>query len=395
MNKRVFILGAGFSKAIAAAPLVNEFVGRIYEKAIENVKGKPESWYASKNSFLHIIKVLESSVEHGLKFLENDGTKIQNRSGIELISSINIEHLCTLLDLNIDRPFIPKGDGVDLQGCPIPFMTDMYVHDLEAARKFIIHHIIEFLLPDSLNVDEVLLLKFANFIKPGDVVLTFNYDLLIEQALWRLEKWSPLGGYLIGKIDDYLKVKPANIHKTKVPVIKLHGSVNWREPSIFDDDVIIFLTHPLTHDLYFDGFEFEFKVKRESKNRLLDSFLITPTFMKNFKSKYDLELIRFAINSVRDCSEIFSLGYSFQEADCLTYFLISQIPTDTRINIIDLNAKEISERLGGTYGINKENIIPEQSKIEDWIKSDFQFIEFEKYKEEQEIFEQISSCSEK
>ena len=57
--------------------------------------------------------------------------------------------------------------------------------------------------------------------------------------------------------------------------------------------------------------------------------------MKNFKSKYDLELIRFAINSVRDCSEIFSLGYSFQEADCLTYFLISQIPTYTRINIID------------------------------------------------------------
>ena len=186
MSKRIILVGAGFSKAIASAPLANEFVGPIYKKAIDNsLHIDHHGWNKCKQAFVQVINYLEKSVEHGLEFLEKNGTVIKNRSGIELIESINIEQLCTFLDININSPFIPKGVGVDLQGCPIPFIDKMYVFDLEYAQKFIKHNIIECLLPLNLNINESVHSKFAKFIKTNDIIFTFNYDLLLEQTLWK------------------------------------------------------------------------------------------------------------------------------------------------------------------------------------------------------------------
>jgi len=389
MNKRVFIIGAGFSKAIGDAPLVNEYVGPIYENARNDEFVDHPDWNSSKNAFLKIIQHLSSTIQHGLKFIEKDDTQIQNRSGIELIKSINIEHLCTLLDLNIERPFIPRGIGVDLQGCPIPFMNDMYVYDLENARKFIVHHIIKYLLPDSLNVKKELLSKFAKFIRPNDIIITFNYDLLLEQALWGEKLWSPTDGYLFGEIDDYLEVKPENLFPTKVHVIKLHGSLNWQKQGLFDNKVSICITHPFTHEPYFENLKFDFGERRNTRSRLLDSILITPTFMKSFKSKYELELIRLAIQKISKCSEIYAIGYSFPEADSLTCFLLTQIPKNISIKIIDLNARNIADKLAETYGIKRDNIVSEQCGIEDWIRRDFEYIDYKQYLQEQKEIREI------
>ncbi|MFA4906918.1 MAG: hypothetical protein WC602_01475 [archaeon] len=122
MSKRVFIIGAGFSKALANAPLANEFLGPIYKIVNEEGNTGYRYYEDGKRVFLRLIQVLSESLEEGLRFVQKDGTRVANASGIELISSINIENLMTLLDINIKRPFIPKGVGVDLSGCPIPFM---------------------------------------------------------------------------------------------------------------------------------------------------------------------------------------------------------------------------------------------------------------------------------
>ncbi|HTF69519.1 MAG TPA: hypothetical protein VK638_43255 [Edaphobacter sp.] len=59
----------------------------------------------------------------------------------------------------------------------------------------------------------------ANIVRPGDTVITFNYDVALDSKLQRCGKW------LVG--DGYgFPVEPLPAGST-VRILKLHGSINW------------------------------------------------------------------------------------------------------------------------------------------------------------------------
>ena len=62
--------------------------------------------------------------------------------------------------------------------------------------------------------------EFARVLHPGDLVITFNYDLSIERALHAAGLWDIRTGYGFS-IEDGEQPSP-------VEVLKLHGSTNWR-----------------------------------------------------------------------------------------------------------------------------------------------------------------------
>ena len=62
--------------------------------------------------------------------------------------------------------------------------------------------------------------KLARIVRPGDSVITFNYDLGVEGALRRAGRWDIRTGYGFS-IDLCEQASP-------VEVLKLHGSTNWR-----------------------------------------------------------------------------------------------------------------------------------------------------------------------
>ena len=78
-------------------------------------------------------------------------------------------------------------------------------------------------------------------LRSGDVVITTNYDCLIERALLGAEMWSPLDGYgfavplsTVQSADAQLVRStppaplPSVVQKaSEVPILKLHGSVGW------------------------------------------------------------------------------------------------------------------------------------------------------------------------
>lgn len=55
--------------------------------------------------------------------------------------------------------------------------------------------------------------------RPGDVVITFNYDDALERALKSAGKWEVWNGYGFSVSVEH--------SQPPVPVLKLHGSVNW------------------------------------------------------------------------------------------------------------------------------------------------------------------------
>jgi hypothetical protein len=94
-------------------------------------------------------------------------------------------------------------------------------------------------------------------VKPGDVIVTFNYDESLERELRRIGKWDISSGYgfPLGTAED----------SSDVLMLKLHGSVNWLV-SVLDgatggafivDPISSLGNHPVIHraDLQFLGYE--------------------------------------------------------------------------------------------------------------------------------------------
>jgi hypothetical protein len=62
--------------------------------------------------------------------------------------------------------------------------------------------------------------EFATLLRPGDLVITFNYELAVERALRTSKLWDIRTGY-------GFRIVPTE-DNSHVEVLKLHGSTNWR-----------------------------------------------------------------------------------------------------------------------------------------------------------------------
>src|SRR5262245_44060877 len=81
---------------------------------------------------------------------------------------------------------------------------------------------------------------FAARLTPHDIVLTFNYDTLLEQALDEIEKPYTLTP------EWWLDSDPTAAHEPKfINVIKLHGSVDWYDRRHYENDREYFATLPV------------------------------------------------------------------------------------------------------------------------------------------------------
>lgn len=376
---KVFVIGAGLSKALAGAPLASELFEIIYQKAqIQDDDDRPQR-ELDRRDFNAVVSYLQQEAKPLLDYLQRDGTKVKTCEGIPDLFPVNIEYLCTILDLNIECPFIPQGIGADLKGCPIPYMRGLMVDHLRGARQFIHHYIVELLLPEQLSPKTELLDKLSSLIEPNDTVITFNYDILIEQVLWRHGIWNPLDGYGIGKIHRHEELDHTSFKESEVTVIKLHGSINWGTPNWLGNEIEIYTTHPLTNMPLFEALNSKSKRPIPKWKYTFNSHVVLPTFLKTARHRWELHMIRLASQALSQAKEIFILGYSFPEADAMANFIFAQVRTDAQIRIIDLGEpRELANRLIESYGAISKNIIYEQNPIEDWITNDFKYTAYEK-----------------
>jgi hypothetical protein len=381
MNK-VFIVGAGLSKALADAPLANELFELIYQQALTHDTKESRMRRRDRGSFREVINHLQRQRKPQLDFLQQDGTKIKACDKFPNFHPIDIEYLCTILDLNIEHAFIPEGVDVDLQGCPIPYMQGFTEQHLTEARRFIRHYILKLLLPGNgkLKPKIQLINKLISKMKPGDTVITFNYDILLEQALWKEGIWNPLHGYGI-KVDKRRdeNFDVSDFKDSKVSVFKLHGSVNWHAVNGSEDRVEVYTTHPFTNEPLFDGLNVKSTRVIPERKYSLTSHIVLPTILKASRHRWEIEMIKNASQAISEAKEVFILGYSFREADAMANYIFTQIPCNSQIRIVDLHiAEKLAQRLSQQFGISNQNIIYEKNSIEEWINNDFKYIAFEK-----------------
>lgn len=76
--------------------------------------------------------------------------------------------------------------------------------------------------------------RWVEFIRPGDQIITFNWDLLQEWMLWRVGKWHYADGY------GFHAPNAVRDDHSRVTLLKLHGSVNWaqRDEQDVEPDIV-------------------------------------------------------------------------------------------------------------------------------------------------------------
>ncbi len=242
-------------------------------------------------------------------------------------------------------------------------------------------------------MNESIFNKMSSFFKENDMIINFNYDLIVDQMLWSRKLWNPFDGYGFTFDRDGNKKIP----KSRIKMVKIHGSINWRSPDIFfHPNLELAIDHPFKDKPLFEGLKIPKSKYNKQKYRQypLYSHIILPTFAKSPQYIWEMQLIKNAINFCRKAEEIYILGYSVPDADYITNLLFFEINKEAKINIIlwdrtDNAAVQLGKRLSKKYGFKSKNMVYENSPIEKWIENDFKFIAYKEYLEKQADIEQI------
>lgn len=157
--------------------------------------------------------------------------------------------------------------------------------------------------------------------KPGDVVITFNYDVSLERELQKVDKWDIGQGYGFEIFPD---------RTSPVSVLKLHGSTNWsallfEAKTAFDPDSDARGDRPVISpdELKFVGYS-DLKDPKTVEGGPYDeqSTLILPATEKVFKWKFWKELWATAASALERSDQVAIQGYSLPEVDTAARDLI-------------------------------------------------------------------------
>ncbi len=188
--KRVFILGAGFSKA-TGMPLATDLAHLLIQAAVESNDDEKMDWL--------------NDLERRLKWLTT-----------EPANSLNVEELFHYAVFDMERwkmkqhlAHVERGAGP----CT-PYgqaeMIDCVLREMESELPNVIWREQQRCESKSESIT-----KLARHLRLGDAIVTFNYDTLIETAL------SQLG------IPWHHGLNDMNSDPLRVVVLKMHGSVDW------------------------------------------------------------------------------------------------------------------------------------------------------------------------
>jgi hypothetical protein len=194
--------------------------------------------------------------------------------------------------------------------------------------------------------------KFSKIVNSDDNLITFNYDLILEKALLSYDIWSPLDGYVAISDFEWNEDKECLEKRnkySKLRIHKMHGSINWGIPGIprhlrKDHNVVIVMDNLETQGFHFDGL-LSRKPVQISYGGQHEPLWTLPSFIKPFEGKETYEIWQSAINVISKTDELVIIGYSFRPEDSNALLLLSTLPPDCNIKLIDPRQEEIKKRL--------------------------------------------------
>ncbi|NDQ55746.1 MAG: hypothetical protein GZ088_01580 [Acidipila sp.] len=261
--KRVFILGAGASKA-CGLPLTNELLPDI----VSSLGTKPV-----RKRALNFIKYLYPYFE------------------LTWGNYPNVEELLSLMDVYVEFSKKVKSshkfEPDEVEELKDELLTAISVSLSERTAK--------------VKIQNTQFFRLAQIMRPGDVVVSFNWDVLLESALTELKRgWN------------------YELKGDKLALLKPHGSVDW-----FDGEttrIKASLTSPVIEKI---GRLRVFQYFRMPRLRSrMTPVIVPPLIRKKWKYREFDRIWRCAWRALRTANEIHIIGFSLPPADLHVKFVI-------------------------------------------------------------------------
>jgi hypothetical protein len=335
--RTVWILGAGASKAAyCGMPLVKDFMAEAHHR-------------------------LNLSGHQGEKLLDF----IRQTYGYRELKDVNVEELLTFAWCDVSY--------LDRQGNSIlqdPEKSRLLFRALDTRRKIeaLIGAVLFQAQRECIQRGDRVHSVLANKIDgTQDTVVTYNYDLLIDDALWKAHKASSddYGVVFDGSVDGSpgATVPEGYVREPKiqaaigdgVPILKLHGSLNWLVPETpFTRDPRVFYLRraidvPVGREFWWSGFGHVALGDASNDFPLsgrLRPMIVPPTFVKDALSGSPMEkLWQKAKEALEKCDRVAIIGLSLREADYQTRWLLRTTlvaghPRDIEIDIVNPSTED-------------------------------------------------------
>jgi len=304
---RAFFIGAGASRA-DGFPLTRE----ISYGVAAALTGKKARRYGSLSRFLKtVFAVTPTEVRRGAKAWDAF-VKSPSVFAPENVRLPDIVELLSLLDVIVsDESFIAA--EADDEGRKTALGSRGLSRVREQASRAVAA-CISSLAEHRLNDKAVTVsYTFVKLLRPHDVVITTNWDLLLDSAFDTVAGTSPrdVGSDVL--ITDKLGKPIAKpIAVARAPLFKLHGSLNW---------LVCFRCTRLyvNPSVYIADLGFSRKASGPTNTchcgLPLRAMLITPTFFKQYRNRHLANIWATAQERLANCAEWHFIGYSLPPDD--------------------------------------------------------------------------------
>lgn len=237
MSNVVFILGAGASKQ-CGAPLMADFLDVASDLLRSNLVPEKRSEFERVFSAIGALQSVHSKAQLDLN---------------------NIESIFTVLELGRVIQRVPNLEPKDIDAA-IAALKELIVKTLEVTMLFpVIQRNIVVPKPYAAFGGLLKHLQQEAFPLQTASVISFNYDIAADMAMYR----SGMG-------PDYIIEKPGG-HHTCVPLLKLHGSLNWAIEKSSNVIRPLHLSSYFQH-YHYNGFEERAEVQLPIGSQLVEYF---------------------------------------------------------------------------------------------------------------------------
>ena len=257
---RLIILGAGFSRP-AGFPLAIDLWKEIREVAANT---RPD----------HRAHKFNHDLQHYIEFRKDtDGCVLTPET-------VDFEDFMRFLDVE-HYLGLRGGDTWSKDGNEGTIVT-----------KFLIGSILARYVNEREDVPE-LYLEFARRLDPYDIVITFNYDTLLELALDAIGKSYRLFPNRYESVNEFSGTVDSSRDQDEVVILKVHGSIDWFDRSWFEERIALHerMETPPPKDIIFsDGAALG--LERLVDGPRFDTDPLKSVYRaKNLKALYDKDLL--------------------------------------------------------------------------------------------------------
>jgi NAD-dependent SIR2 family protein deacetylase len=356
-DRNVFILGAGFS-ASAGAPVINDFLDTSRE-----IFDNPDSALddAEKQLFGQVFEFKKRVAQAREKFL---------------IDLDNIEQLFGLIEMS--HRLQKRKDVRDAMVYVIAKTLQIAIarkHQRQSVRlslapgferssptwvESVPRENADVVCPDIYTYFGLLL--SGKFDAPNksrsNVVITFNYDLILDDALRRIDV-EPFYGLPDCDVDGIPQ------RESRVPVLKLHGSTNWA-------------ICPRCRKVHVAGVKFTgdpgaFRARLCSKCHKpgLHLLLVPPSWDKSEYRVTMRPVWNEAVNALKTANRICVIGYSMPETDTFFKFLLTLGLAENHQLYRFVLVDKINKRLAGDLSTEPEPAPNIEARYKDMFDTHF------------------------